>query len=198
MFKYILGIASVLLLVASCTTDESPFLTQPEREEIILQEYFAENNITGLQKTASGMYHLTLENGNDTLLPKDSIIYIGYEGRLLYGYIFDSSFLRGDTFMVQNGSARIVSEFESISCDTMPVTKQVVCDTCPVFGGSVIAGWREAIALLEKGEKKRFYIPSGLAYGTRGSGNNIPANSVLVFDIKAYGYVGIQDSCQSR
>lgn len=48
----------------------------------------------------------------------------------------------------------------------------------------VIVGWKEAIPTLKKGGKGTFYIPSGLAYGERGAGANIPANAVLIFDIE--------------
>ncbi len=47
----------------------------------------------------------------------------------------------------------------------------------------VIKGWREAIALLKKGGKGTFIIPSELAYGPKGAGGAIPPNSVLIFEI---------------
>lgn len=50
--------------------------------------------------------------------------------------------------------------------------------------GQVIKGWQESIPLLKKGGKGKFIIPSHLAYGERGAGALIPANSVLVFDIE--------------
>ena len=48
--------------------------------------------------------------------------------------------------------------------------------------GQVIAGWDEGIALMRLNEKSILLIPSGLAYGSRASGQ-IPANSVLRFDV---------------
>ncbi|MCF6353269.1 MAG: FKBP-type peptidyl-prolyl cis-trans isomerase [Cyclobacteriaceae bacterium] len=48
----------------------------------------------------------------------------------------------------------------------------------------VIAGWDIGIALLSKGGKATLYIPSGLAYGTRGAGNSIGPNEVLIFDVE--------------
>ena len=47
----------------------------------------------------------------------------------------------------------------------------------------VIPGWEEGIMTMKKGEKRMLIIPSGLAYGTEGSGP-IPANSVLLFDVE--------------
>jgi len=49
---------------------------------------------------------------------------------------------------------------------------------------SVIAGWDEGVALLNKGSKATLYIPSGLAYGPMARGPQIPANSILIFDIE--------------
>ncbi|MEL6863787.1 MAG: FKBP-type peptidyl-prolyl cis-trans isomerase [Bacteroidota bacterium] len=48
----------------------------------------------------------------------------------------------------------------------------------------VIKGWQEAIPMLKKGGKGRFFIPSELAYGERGAGRTIKPNTVLSFDIE--------------
>lgn len=51
------------------------------------------------------------------------------------------------------------------------------------FGVSgVVAGFGEAVTLLKKGGRGTFLLPSGLAYGTRGSGS-IDPNTPLIFDI---------------
>ncbi len=50
--------------------------------------------------------------------------------------------------------------------------------------GRVIPGWDIGIALLSKGAKATLYIPSGLAYGTRGAGGSIGPNEVLIFDVE--------------
>ena len=54
----------------------------------------------------------------------------------------------------------------------------------PVGQGRVIKGWDEGLALLKKGSKATFYIPSPLAYGSQSPSPLIPANSVLVFDVE--------------
>lgn len=48
----------------------------------------------------------------------------------------------------------------------------------------VVRGWQEGIPLLKPGGKGKIIIPSGLAYGPRQIGPNIPPNSVLVFDVE--------------
>ena len=54
----------------------------------------------------------------------------------------------------------------------------------PLGQGRVIQGWDIGIALLSKGAKATLYLPSGLAYGTRGAGGKIGPNAVLVFDVE--------------
>jgi len=48
----------------------------------------------------------------------------------------------------------------------------------------VIAGWDEAILLMNEGGKATFIIPSKLAYGEREMGGKIKAYSPLVFDVE--------------
>lgn len=55
----------------------------------------------------------------------------------------------------------------------------------------VIKGWQLGIPLMSVGAKYRFYIPSGLGYGERGAGADIPPYSALVFDIEL---IGIKDN----
>lgn len=54
--------------------------------------------------------------------------------------------------------------------------------TFPVRG--VIKGWTEALQMMPVGSKWEIYVPSELAYGKRGAGEKIPANSTLIFEIE--------------
>ena len=57
-----------------------------------------------------------------------------------------------------------------------------------VFAPSqVIPGWTEALQLMRAGERRTLYIPSELAYGSRGAGGKIPPDAVLIFDIELVG-----------
>lgn len=56
------------------------------------------------------------------------------------------------------------------------------------FGvGQVIKGWTEALQLMKVGDKWRIFVPSDLAYGSRGAGQTIGPNAALIFEIELLG-----------
>lgn len=116
--------------------------------------FLAENaKKAGIVTTASGLQYEVLTQGTGTKSPSATdLVEVNYEGKLLDGTVFDSSYKRG----------------ESIS---FPLNR-------------VIAGWTEGLQLMTEGAKHRLYIPSDLAYGTRGAGRDIGANATLIFDVE--------------
>ena len=48
----------------------------------------------------------------------------------------------------------------------------------------VIPGWTEGLQLMSEGSKYRLFIPSDLAYGSKGAGDQILPNSTLIFDVE--------------
>ena len=129
--------------------------TQNKKDEVILQDYLKKNNLTA-QKTPSGVYYIITRPGSGTKAQAGQTVSVQYKGTLLDGKEFDSS-------AKSNGGKPI--EFA-------------------LGQGRVIPGWDEGIALLNKGSKATLIIPSSLAYGERGSGATIPANSPLRFDVE--------------
>lgn len=51
----------------------------------------------------------------------------------------------------------------------------------------VIAGWSEALQLMKVGDKWQIFVPSYLAYGEMGFGNDIPPNATLIFEMELLG-----------
>ncbi len=54
--------------------------------------------------------------------------------------------------------------------------------TFPVNG--VIQGWVEALQLMPTGSKWKLFVPSQLAYGSRGASELIGPNTTLIFDVE--------------
>jgi FKBP-type peptidyl-prolyl cis-trans isomerases 1 len=81
-----------------------------------------------------------------------------------------------DTVVV-NYSGKFINgkEFDSSKKSGMPARF--------VLGG-VIPGWTQGLQLIGKGGKIKLFIPANLAYGERGAGNVIPANSTLIFEVE--------------
>ena len=52
----------------------------------------------------------------------------------------------------------------------------------PVSG--VIKGWTEALQLMNIGSKYKLFVPSDLAYGAQGAGNDIGPHQALVFEVE--------------
>lgn len=105
----------------------------------------------GVTTLASGLQYEVINQGSGATPVATSTVRTHYEGTLISGEVFDSSYKRGQP-----------AEF-------------------PV--GGVIAGWTEALQLMQEGAKWRLYIPSDLAYGERAAGS-IPPHSTLIFDIE--------------
>ncbi len=51
-------------------------------------------------------------------------------------------------------------------------------------GSGLIQGWIEALQMMPVGSKWKLYVPSDLAYGTRGGGSAIGPNETLIFEME--------------
>ena len=108
----------------------------------------------GFDETDSGLRYKMIQKGNGVQAEKGNTVSVHYEGSLLNGQVFDSSYKRNQPIDFQLGV------------------------------GQVIPGWDEGIGLLQVGDKARFVIPSDLAYGSSGAGGVIPPNATLLFDVE--------------
>jgi FKBP-type peptidyl-prolyl cis-trans isomerase len=130
---------------------------QEEKQKPIddrLIQEYLQKNQLQAQKTPSGLYYSITQPGSGAPAQAGQTVAVSYKGSLLSGKVFDSSERAGRPI-----------EF-------------------PLGRGQVIPGWDEGIALLNKGAKAVLLIPSGLAYGARGAGADIPPYAVLRFDVE--------------
>ncbi|WP_373516474.1 peptidylprolyl isomerase, partial [Pricia sp.] len=104
----------------------------------------------GFESTESGLRYKMIQEGNGSKAQKGQTVSVHYEGSLLNGQVFDSSYKRKQPIDFQLGA------------------------------GQVISGWDEGISLLKVGDKARFVIPSDLGYGSAGAGGVIPPNATLL------------------
>jgi FKBP-type peptidyl-prolyl cis-trans isomerase len=106
-------------------------------------------------KLASGLLYVVRAPGTGDATPRlGGEVICHYDGRLLDGTPFDSSYRRGAPFVFRLGM------------------------------GSVIRGWEEAFLIMHKGEKRTLIIPYWLAYGEKGRPPNIPPKATLVFEVE--------------
>lgn len=112
------------------------------------------DNETKAKELPSGLKIFITKQGEGVKPKKGQKVKIHYTGFLRDGSVFDSSVKKNRPFETNIGVGR------------------------------VIQGWDEGILELNIGTKAILYIPSHMAYGSRGAGRVIPPNSDLIFEIE--------------
>ena len=135
------------------TTKQTEIENQRKKEQAIQEEKVKELTKNAITKN-SGLSYIMLKEGTGAQAKSGKTVSVHYEGRLIDGTKFDSSYDRGQPI-----------DF-------------------PLGQGRVIPGWEEGIALLKVGGKATLIIPPNLAYGSRGAGGIIPPNATLLFDVE--------------
>ena len=135
-------------------TMASPAVQAQMKKDDAVLQDYIKKNNLTVQKTPSGLYYQVLKPGTGPKPAAGQTVSVNYNGTLLSGKLFDSSDKAGKPI-----------DF-------------------PIGQGAVIPGWDEGISLLNKGSKAILLIPSSLAYGTRGAGADIPADSPLRFEVE--------------
>lgn len=129
---------------------------QFSQDKKLIHEYAVSKKLK-TKRLSSGMSYALKRKGKGDYVKKGDLLTVHYEGRLLDGTVFDSSYDSKEPFSFVLGK------------------------------GKVIEGWEEGLLQFKKGSEGWLLIPSRMAYGPRGIEEgkvSIPANSVLVFKIK--------------
>ena len=128
----------------------------------------------GVKKTESGLLY-KIENAGDEnvkAINDDDVVKVLYTGRTKDGKVFDS-----------NRWADMPTERQEMIKAYQPDQAEV--DNPIEFPlNRVIKGWTEGMKLVGKGGKITLWIPSDLAYGERGAGQDIGPNQALFFEVE--------------
>jgi len=129
---------------------------QLRKDKKLIHEYAAENKIR-TKRTPSGLSYAITKKGKGEKAEPGDILKVHYEGFLLDGTPFDSSYKTKKPFEFVLGR------------------------------GKVIQGWEEGFQFFQKGSEGWLLIPSKLAYGRLAINEDdikIPADSALAFKVK--------------
>ncbi|GAA0309679.1 hypothetical protein GCM10009087_19660 [Sphingomonas oligophenolica] len=117
----------------------------------------------GVVQTPSGLQYKILKPGKGGVSPTDQdVALINYEGKLTNGTTFDKS--------------------------QQPTPMPVIAADEKSGRQGIVPGFSEALKLMTKGAKYRFWIKPSLGYGDKAAGP-IPAHSVLVFDVELMDFL---------
>ncbi len=152
-----------LQMQAQKAKDSLKAIAQLAKDDKTIAEYLSKNKITAV-KAPQGTYVEIITPGTGSNLDTSKVAKVNYTGKTLSeGKVFDS-----------NVDPKFGHPMPFLVRMNVPFGAQ----------GSVIKGWTDGLSMLNKGAKARLYIPSSLAYGSRGAGGDIKPNENLVFDIE--------------
>ena len=156
-FKSVLALVTLVILAACAAPELEPTSVAPP-EAVSESTAEPENSYIFISEDAittdSGLQYVITDQGDGASPQPGDIVEVHYTGRFTDGNIFDSSYDREQPLRFKTGA------------------------------GQVIPGWDEAILLLKVGDKAKLIIPSELAYGEAGVGQDIPPNSTLYFEVE--------------
>ncbi|HVG41208.1 MAG TPA: FKBP-type peptidyl-prolyl cis-trans isomerase [Chitinophagaceae bacterium] len=165
MYKKILYLSFVVIVLSGCLKDSKQLPDPPNCNYDVCSVKAPDDEIDKLKayltsknitatQHCSGVFYSIEDFGTGTTPDICSFIVATYTGKLTSGYVFDQG------------------QFQS-----------------PIQLGNLIKGWIATIPLIKQGGIIHLYIPPSLGYGSQDKTGNggiiiIPANSILIFDIK--------------
>ncbi len=161
-------------------------VTPPAQNLEASQEWLSSiESKSGVQKTESGLLYKVEVKGDDSVIATDDrdVVKVKYTGKTRDGEVFDSSRYED---MAEDRKEYLLSQSEN---GELPEDGEII--EFPL--NRVIPGWTEGMKLVGKGGRISLWIPSDLAYGTRGAGANIAANEALYFDVEVIDVVPFEE-----
>ncbi|MBO2011768.1 FKBP-type peptidyl-prolyl cis-trans isomerase [Hymenobacter negativus] len=146
-------------------------------DEDTIHNYLVRNNLLDkATRTSSGLYVVSLVDGQGTPVTTGRQVSVKYIGRFLSNGAHPES----SGYPVSYGN----SLYPAGSIFDNSTENHSKCG-CAVFtaGSGAIAGFNEGLLLMRKGDRKLLLIPSRLAYGPAGN-SNIPPDAALMFDVE--------------
>jgi FKBP-type peptidyl-prolyl cis-trans isomerase len=107
-----------------------------------------------ITQSSSGVGYIKLKDGTGEVPRPGDEVTVQYTGTLTNGSKFDSSRDRNQPFTFKLGDSNL------------------------------IRGFNQGISEMKVGERRQLLIPAELGYGAQGSGDRIPPNSPLIFDVE--------------
>ncbi len=142
-------------------------IAKMQQDELVSADKYIADNKLAVKATATGLkYVITQPSAGRKPVAGDTLL-VNYTGRTLNGKVFDSS--------VQSVAQSAGLQQPGRTYEPIKVI---------VGQGQVIPGWDEGLLLLNQGSKATFVIPSTLAYGSQGAGEDIAPYSTLIFDVE--------------
>ena len=133
-------------------TSEIPRLS--EKDALLVEQRYAIAHVL----TSGLRYVLRAQGEGDPPRPGDMVM-VNYDGKLLSGGPFDSTYDRGTPMELQVGT------------------------------GKVLPGLDEALLQMRPGEKRTLIVPWWLGYGERGRPPLVPGRATLVYEIELISIV---------
>jgi len=131
---------------------------QIAKDSKTIETYLAKNNLKAI-KAKMGTYIVVKKQGTGKKISATDIASVNYTGRAFStNKVFDS-----------NTDPKF-KHIEPLAVDMSHV-------------GSVVLGWTDALAEMQKGTKATVYIPSSLAWGNQSPMPDIKADEIVVFDM---------------
>ncbi len=175
--KELADIAYQKQMALAKTKDSLKAIDQLKIDDKLITEYLDKNKIKAV-KAPQGTYVEIITPGAGDAIDTSKVVKVNYTGKTLGGdKAFDSN----------TDSAFGHKEIFPVNMGAIPGTP-----------GSVIKGWIDGLSMLKKGSKARLYIPSSIAYGSRGAGGQIPPNANLSFDVEVVDVISAAQSNQEE